>query len=341
MVSLIYCSMEPCRRQEDARKGKVDKERSGSAVRNQLLQFFPERLRGAWNQSGLDIRSVQEIRLRVNQPVRVLAGQERELPIKYDARDMEDIFRYLCHDSVYAYEEERKQGYIMVDGGHRIGITGELTVAEPGKYIAKYIRYMNIRIAHEQKDIANNIVRYLYDKDRFWPLNTLIISPPGVGKTTLLRDTIRLLSNGTEGYAGCNVGVVDERGEIAGAYRGSAILDCGKRTDVITGGDKQQGISILVRTFAPRVIAIDEIGGKRDAQAIFYAGVSGCSILATAHGNSLKDIACKVELSELIRQELFERFIVLTNGDKNRRYARILDGKGNELCGEKLLRACV
>ncbi|MCM1184353.1 MAG: stage III sporulation protein AA [Roseburia sp.] len=310
-------------------------------MRNQLLQFFPERLRDAWARSGLEIGDVQEIRLRVNQPVRVLAGQERELPIKYDARDMEDIFRYLCHDSVYAYEEERKQGYLMADGGHRIGITGELTALGQGMYIAKYIRYMNIRIAHEQKNIADNIICYLYDREGTWPLNTLIVSPPGVGKTTLLRDMIRLLSNGTGGYAGCNVGVVDERGEIAGAYRGSALLDCGRRTDVITGGDKQQGISILVRTFAPRVIAIDEIGGKRDAQAIFRAGVSGCSILATAHGNSLKDIEGKAELSELMREELFERFILLSSRNDNRRYARILDGKGNELCGEKLLRACV
>lgn len=310
-------------------------------MREQLLQFFPERLRGAWDRSGLDMKSVQEIRLRVNQSVRVLAGGERELPICYDARDMEDIFRYLCHDSVYAYEEERKQGYIMVDGGHRIGITGELTAVEPGVYIAKYIRYISIRIAHEQKDIARNIVRYIYDKDRLWPVNTLIISPPGVGKTTLLRDTIRLLSNGTGEYGGCNVGVVDERGEIAGAYRGSALLDCGARTDVITGGDKRQGISILVRTFAPRVIAIDEIGGTRDADAIFYAGVSGCSILATAHGSSLKDIASKKEFSELMRQEVFQRFILLSCGDNNSRYALILDGKGNELCGKKLLRACV
>ncbi len=252
---------------------------------------------------------------------------------------MEELFRYLCHDSVYAYEEERKQGYMMVEGGHRIGITGELTTAENGRFIAKYIRYMNIRLAHEQKEIAGKIIKYLYRSRERTPLNTLIISPPGVGKTTLLRDTIRLLSNGTSGYQGCNVGVIDERGEIAGAYRGSAMLDCGERTDVITGGDKQQGISILVRTFAPRVIAMDEIGRSADAEAILHAGVSGCSILATVHGTSIKDIRNKTEMEKLLHLGLIERFIVLSMNEQMDRYFEIYDREGNSLCGRSLLQA--
>jgi stage III sporulation protein AA len=167
----------------------------------------------------------------------------------------------------------------------------------------------------------------------------LIISPPGVGKTTLLRDTIRLLSNGTSEHQGCNVGVIDERGEIAGAYRGSAMLDCGERTDVITGGDKQQGISILVRTFAPRVIAIDEIGRSADAEAILHAGVSGCRILATMHGESVEDIRNKTEMEKLIHLGLIERFIVLSMNEQMDRYFEIYDREGNRLCGRSLLRA--
>ena len=155
------------------------------AADNRILQFFPQALRSGWESSAVDFEKIQEIRLRVNQPVRVMSDREERLAIVYGEREMDEIFRYLCHDSVYAYEEERKQGYLMVEGGHRIGITGELTAAENGRFIAKYIRYMNIRLAHEHKKIADRIIRYLYSRERT-PLNTLIISPPGVGKTTLL-----------------------------------------------------------------------------------------------------------------------------------------------------------
>lgn len=307
------------------------------AADQRILQFFPQRLRPDWERSGLDFDRIQEIRLRVNQPVWVQVCGECRLPIIYGEREMEDIFRYLCHDSVYAYEEERKQGYIMVEGGHRIGITGELTTAGNGRFMAKYIRYMNIRLAHEHKNIARKMMDYLYHTKERTPYNTLIISPPGVGKTTLLRDVIRLISNGNSGYKGCNVGVIDERGEIAGAYRGSATLDCGERTDVVTGGDKQQGISILVRTFAPRVIAVDEIGKKADADAILHAGVSGCSILATVHGTSIGDIRHKTELERIFDLDMIDRFVVLSMDMKMDRYFEIYDREGNRLCGRNLL----
>lgn len=306
---------------------------------NQIVQFFPQRLRGDWERSGVRFDQIQEIRLRVNQAVRVWSDREHRLPMIYGEREMEEIFRYLCHDSVYAYEEERKQGYIMVEGGHRIGITGELTTVDNGRFLAKYIRYMNIRLAQERKGLAKNMIRYLYHTKEGTPLNTLIISPPGVGKTTLLRDMIRLLSSGSDGYRGCNVGVVDERGEIAGAYRGSAMLDCGERTDVVTGGDKQQGISILVRTFAPRVIAIDEIGRSADAEAILHAGVSGCSILATVHGTSIEDIRHKTEMERILRLGLIDRFVVLYMDAKMDRYFEVYDREGNRLCGRNLLQA--
>lgn len=311
------------------------------AADNRILQFFPQGLRGDWESSGVCYGKIQEIRLRVNQPVRVLSDREHRLPIIYGEREMEEIFRYLCHDSVYAYEEERKQGFITVEGGHRIGITGELTTAENGRFIAKYIRYMNIRLAHEHKNIAKKIIGYLYHPNDGAPYNALLISPPGVGKTTLLRDTIRLLSDGAGGYKGRNVGVVDERGEIAGAYRGSATLDCGGRTDIVTGGDKQQGISILVRTFAPQVIAIDEIGKNADAEAILHAAVSGCRILATVHGNSIGDIRRKPELERILRLGLIDRFVVLSIDDRMDRYFEIYDREGNRVCGRNLLQAPV
>lgn len=302
-----------------------------------VSEFFPDKLRREWVNSNIDLKQVQEIRLRVNQPVRVLMGDEIKMPFIYCEKDMEEIFRYLCNDSVYAYENERTQGYITLSGGHRVGITGELTVIEGGNYIAKYVRYINIRIAHEHKKNGKAVIEHLYDNELKRPLNTLIVSPPGIGKTSLLRDIVRLFSNGNSFAAGCNVGVVDERGEIAGAYKGSASLDCGERTDIITGGGKLKGISILVRAFAPKVIAIDEIGNSLDAEAIFYAGISGCNIIATVHGRDISDIEKKNEIKKLLKQKIFDRIIVLSKQNGAERYAQIFDGEAREICGRKLL----
>lgn len=302
---------------------------------NEICSFFPERLRGEWEASGLDSKHVREIRLRANMPVRVIGNEEFQLPFQYGDRELEEIFRYLCHDSVYAYDEERRQGCLTVEGGHRIGITGELEPSDKGGFIVKYVRYMNIRIAHQLKNVARSIMPLIYNNGNL--KSTLIVSPPGIGKTTLLRDIVRLVSDGFGGYKGCDVGVVDERGEIAGAYRGSATLDCGTRTDVVTGGDKFQGINILVRTFAPKVVAIDEIGKAQDAEAVLHAGVSGCSVLATVHGSSLEDIWHKCEMERILKLKIFERFIVIYAGRKMDRYFQVYDREGNGLCGKSLL----
>jgi stage III sporulation protein AA len=303
---------------------------------NRLEQFFPERLRGDWRKLDIDEKDVREIRIRAKLPVRIISDIEYRAGFTYGDRDLEDIFKYLCHDSVYAYDYERRQGYLTLEGGHRVGFTGELTPTQDGEYIAKYVKYMNIRIAHEKYGTAKKVIDYVYDKE---PLSTLIISPPGIGKTTLLRDMVRILSDGNGRIKGCNVGVVDERGELAGAYRGTATLYLGERTDVITGGDKLRGIDILVRTFAPRAVAIDEIGKPEDAEAILRAKVSGCTVYATAHGKNLYDIGLKSEMQRILELGVFERFVILEINKNSDRYFEVLDSKGEIICGKSLLQA--
>lgn len=297
-------------------------------------QFFPDRLKQNWLDNSDKWKYITQIRLRTEKKVLLeLINGESELKDKngtsviYSGKDIEDIFRHLCRDSVYAYERERMQGFITVEGGHRIGIAGELVQNENGSII-KNIRYMNIRIAREITGVSNKIMEEICTYSA--PNNTLIISPPGVGKTTVLRDIIRNLSN--QGYT---VGVIDERGEIAAAYRGGASFDCGSHTDVITGGNKTLGVQILVRTFSPRVIAMDEIGVQKDADVILYARVSGCSVIATAHGNGLDDVMFNPNIKELIERKCFDRFVVLSmQGIK--RMAVIYDREGKRVCGVEL-----
>lgn len=326
-----------------------------------LLQFFPGKYREEWKRFQVPWEEIQEIRLRVNQPV-LVRTKNREYMLHtynvethrekliYKEKDLEEIFRHLCKDSIYAYEEERRQGFMTITGGHRIGITGELVYIENQGYIAKYVRYMNIRIAHQAKGIAEAVMEYLQREGGVY--NTLIVSPPGVGKTTLLRDVVRLFSNGdsinNDSYEmkgeiqrqmgrGMHIGLIDERGEVAGAFRGSATLDCGIRTDVITGGDKKRGTQILVRTFAPQMIAMDEIGTKADADAINFAQVSGCAILATIHGSTMQDVERKTEIASLLQKKQFQRILFLSCDEMGERYVRIVDEEGRELCGKRCL----
>lgn len=321
-----------------------------SNVIRKLEDFFPARLREPWKLCMASFSKLEEIRIRVRQPVLIRwngmeygltidgelieAGKmDNKAPVIYGEKEVEDIFRYFCHDSVYAYEEERRKGFMTLEGGHRVGLAGEVVYTEGQGYILKYIRYINIRVAHEIQGIATYILPWISTPTGVY--NTLIVSPPGIGKTTLLRDTIRMLSNGEGDEKGSTVGVVDERGEIAAAYRGTASLDCGYRTDVITGGTKQEGVMRLLRTFAPRVIAMDEIGLAEDAEAIRYAAISGCNVIATVHASSWEDLTYKKEINALLKERIFQRVIIMYRGDKEERYVQIYDGGGQALCGGK------
>lgn len=275
-------------------------------------------------------KELEEIRIRVEKPIVISYRTKTQVTEIFPTqREVMEFFGYLCQDSVYAYEEERKKGYMTMKGGHRVGFTGEVVTVGEGDFFAKYICYLNIRIAHEWKNISKQVLPYLIEDEI--PKNTLIVSPPGLGKTTLLRDLVRVYGNRF------NVGVVDERGEIAGAYQGVATLDCGRFADVITGSDKSKGIEILIRTFAPRLIALDEIGNKDDAKAVLRASVCGCRILATAHGREWDDLLNNEELKQLVETKRFERYLFLKRDKRARVVAEIWDENGEEQCSGVLL----
>lgn len=310
-----------------------------------LLFIFPQSLRWLLGQAAAEYKNLEEIRLRTGKPVIVrmhrgesfVDGQgnftDREAAAyRMAGSELEAVLSQVCHDSVYAYEDELKQGFLTVPGGHRIGIAGQAVVEDNGIIrTMKHIASMNIRVAHEMKGAADSVLPYLYENGKL--CNTLIVSPPGGGKTTLLRDIIRQVSNGNPCGQGMTVGVVDERSEIAGSYMGEPQNDVGIRTDVLDACPKIYGMMMLIRSMAPEVVAIDELGGMEDTAAMKRVSACGCRLLATVHGFDLTELREKEYMKDLIKDRLFSRYIVMEKEGGCPRVAGVYQ-KEWKLCSE-------
>ena len=248
---------------------------------------------------------ITEIRLRVNQKLRIrLLDKEKVFEYVVKSQDMTEILKRVSNNSIYSIQDNINSGYITAYGGNRIGISGEV-VQENGRVKnIKNVTSMNIRIAHEIIGCSNSIINRICVNEKVQ--NTLIISPPGKGKTTMLRDVIRNVSSSGE-----NVGIVDERYEIANVYQGKPTLNIGPRTDVISGISKEKGINTLVRCMGIDVIATDEIGGFEDCSAILNASMCGVSVIATAHGSAYQDLP--YDLQQLVNKGVFKLIIYLSS----------------------------
>jgi stage III sporulation protein AA len=276
---------------------------------------------------GIDekfFENIQEIRLRTNRPL-IIVHKETEYFIDINANlctsltnaykptilQIQKSLELISEHSLYAFNEELKNGYITLLGGHRVGLTGR-TVIENGKVkTLKNINGLNIRISHEIKGCSSSIIKYMVESE---VLNTMIISPPGCGKTTLLRDIIRSISDGIPNIInGQAVGVVDERSEIAGCYKGNPQNDVGIRTDVLDSCPKAEGMIMLLRAMSPKVIAVDEIGKNEDIYAIESIINAGIKLICTVHGYSIGNIQDKEVFRDLLKRKIFKRYIVLKN----------------------------
>ncbi len=301
-----------------------------------ILRVLPRGIRLILECEKIDFSQLQEIKMRTEKPV-ILTYRGKEIillnhyrkPYVITQEEMKETLDYISNYSLYAYEEEMRQGFITIEGGHRVGLAGQV-ILENGKVKnLKYISSVNIRISHEVIGCADPVFFKVIDNNQF--LNTMIISPPGQGKTTLLRDMIRQLSDGNAYIKGMTVGVVDERSEIAGCYKGIPQNHLGLRTDILDCCPKEEGMLMLVRTMAPKIIAVDEIGTESDIRAIEYAVHCGCRMVVTVHGDSLQDIQAKSAFARLIDNQVFKRFVVLNNQKRVGNIAAIFNEKGERI----------
>lgn len=290
---------------------------------NEVIGYFPEGIRNEINKLLLKYddlyKQIEEIRIRNNKPIIIKAQNDNKI-LKYivSEKEMLEIFEKICENSIYSYRKQICEGFITIKGGHRIGITGNVVMEEQKIVNITYISSLNFRIAREKIDCSENLLKYVINMPKNNIYNTLIISPPGCGKTTMLRDLIRKISNGIKQieFKGKTVGVIDERGEIAAMYKGVPQNDIGIRTDVMDNISKSKGMKMLIRSMSPEIITCDEIGNKEDIEAINYAMCSGIKGIFTVHGSTIEEINLNPAISELIRKNIFERLIFLDTNIK-------------------------
>ena len=245
----------------------------------------------------VDWALAREVRLRPGQGAAVaLAGKTWRGSYRLSPKDVLLAAQALTSHSLAARQEELSQGFVPLPGGHRLGVCGVM-----GPKGFTQITSLCVRLAHEIRGVGEGIFPLLRGA------SALIVGPPGAGKTTLLRDLVRLSS-----LDGTQVGVADERGEIAGCREGTPQLDVGPNTDVLTGMDKAKALSLLIRAMAPGLVATDEIGGPEDAAALLEAAKCGVRVLATAHGAGMQDVKRRQGMDALFREGVFGRMIVLT-----------------------------
>lgn len=305
-----------------------------------VLEYVAQDIRIILLSISNDAKSkIEEIRLRNGCPLSIymdgrdyFVTENNELTQAIDKgyivtnEDINNSFQLITNHSIYAYSEDIRKGYITITGGHRVGIGGRVIYDNNGIEMINSMSSLNIRVARQKRGVSDKVISFLLDSYKN-PYNTLIISPPQCGKTTLLRDIVRNLSNGKkDSYRGFKISLIDERSEIAGLYNGRSQLDVGVRTDVLDGCLKSDGIMIVIRAMSPDIIAVDEIGGAKDIDAIHEALRAGIKLIATIHGDGLEDIRHRMKLDRIIEERIFQRIIVLDKSDGVGTIRHILEG---------------
>lgn len=299
-----------------------------------LVMVFPTSIRERMRK--LDWKGLEEIRVRIGWPVELIYDNRSEWLGNYecmmDRCRLDEMLNYITNYSIYAMEEEIRQGYITYAGGHRIGLTGHATYEALAPDIEPKIKSivdiggLNIRIAHERKGCAKEIVPYIRNGDSIY--NTIIFAAPGIGKTTYLRDLIRILASDDETYKAKKICVVDERSEIAACFDGKPQNDLGQRCDVLDACPKSVGMKMVLRTMSPDIIAVDEIGKEEEFFILEQMRCSGVKILGTMHAGSFEELQRNEMVKSVIKSGAIERFVELKRDKKGKRKACVYNRQG-------------
>lgn len=292
----------------------------GDAALEKVWELLPSKLWEAVERLPAGERErIEEVRLRMGRPVSVtLPEGERFLPgTAADRETLEWVLERASRCSVHAVLEQLRNGFVSVQGGHRLGLCGTGVVDNGLLVNLRAVSSLSLRQAREVKGIAAPVLPALLEKNRLQ--NTLILAPPGRGKTTLLRDLIRTVSSG-EGCPPLRVGLADERGEVAAVWDGRPMLDVGPRTDVMDSCPKDIGIMALLRGMNPQVLAVDEITRSADAEALLQAAGCGTALLATAHAGCVDDLKRRGAYRRLVQEGIFERFVMVEGTGQERNY---------------------
>ncbi len=265
----------------------------------QILRCLPQSLREAISEK--DLLYAEELRLRAGAPMMLVRGGQ-SVPLRASAvtaQEIEQTVMRICNHSVYAAMEQIKNGFLLLPGGVRVGLSG--SVLSNGGRIENIKEFtgLNFRVPREITGCADKLLSHIFQSGRV--KNTVLISPPGCGKTTILRDLVRLLS-----ARGLKVCVIDERDEICAMHAGLPAFDIGENTDVLRLCPKEAGVPLAVRTLSPQVIVTDELWGDAQFAAMNDAAACGCSVVSTMHGTGRQNLA---------QDTLFEVYVTL--GRKN------------------------
>lgn len=274
------------------------------SVSHEILNYLPRDIRR--QMYNIDLTGASEIHMRLTKPLAInyrdgcyyigSRGNLTAIPnnaLKVTRAHIDEAMERATASSVYSVKDEIKNGFITIRGGHRIGITGTAVLKGDRVEFIKDISALNYRLANEVKGAADAVIPQVLQGGQV--KNTLIISPPAEGKTTMLRDIVRQLS-----YKGYRVSVVDERREIAALSEGRSPFDLGFNTDVLEGADKAEGMLMVLRSMSPEVIVTDELGKQADTDAIKNIINSGAAVIATVHGRNLDMVKRRGDLKEML-----------------------------------------